>query len=134
MRRFIYCLFALLVVIGATGAELQLPQETAPVAMDCQPSGGICPCGMPMPQRGPQPCNTSVPSSMAVPTPKVTAVGESATSANQTVREPKPWPAAWTLLALLQDERTMASEPIPLDAGPPLLVSERLARLRVYLI
>jgi hypothetical protein len=135
MDKFLRILFAFLVVIGATGAELRLPQEAAQVDMDCTLSpDGTCPCGMPMPQRGPQPCNTSIPSPVAAPTRTVAAVAECATAADQVAREPKPWPAAWALLPRLEDERAMAPEPLRVDTGPPLLASERTAQLRVFRI
>lgn len=134
MDRLLRILFALLVAIGATGAELRLPQGMAPIEMDCQSSNGTCPCGMPMPLRGPQPCNTSVPSPVAVPTRTFSTVIEYATSADRAVEEPRPWPATWALLPRFEDEKWMVSEPVPMDTGPPLLASERSARLRVFRI
>lgn len=135
MDRFLRILFALLVAIGATGAELRLPQESVRMDMDCGVSAdGTCPCGMPMPGRSPQPCNTSAPSPVAVPTRTVTAVIECATAADRRVHEPRPWPASWIVLPRFEDEKWMASEPIPVDTGPPLLASQRTARLRVFRI
>ena len=132
IRRFLYCLFALVVAMVATGAELRLPE---PIQMDCGATeDGTCPCGMPMPERSPAPCSTSLPSPVAVPTQRIKAIIEYATSADQTALEPKPWPVSWTLLHRLDDEKWMASQPIPVDTGPPLLASERTALLRVFLI
>ena len=119
--------------LGAVGAELRLPQDAARMDMDCIPNAdGTCPCGMPMP--GPQPCNISIPSPLAVPARAITAVVEYATSADQVLPEPKPWPAAWAVLPRFEDAPWAASEPIPVDTGPPLLASERITRLRVFLI
>lgn len=132
MDRFLRILFALLVVIGATGAELRLPQESVAAEMDCPVSAdGTCPCGMPMPE--PRPC-TSIPSPVAPPSRTVSVVVAQAAAADPVPVEPKPWPRTWesdwSEPALVR----MSAEPIPCDTGPPLLASERSAHLGVFRI
>jgi len=131
MDRLLRILFALLVVIGATGAELRLPESRPD--MDCPVSAdGTCPCGMPMPT--PQSCGHSLPSPGVAPTRAVSVLIECAASADRAMQEPRPWPAAWSLPPRLQNARYATLEVIPVDTGPPLPASERAARLRVFLI
>ena len=138
MRRILYCIFALVMAIGATGTELRLPQV---VDTDCSISGDeACPCGMDMSRRGPQgpqqgaQCNTSVPSPATLPPRKLRTILEYATSADVTTSEPKPWPPSWTLLAQTKSLESRAPEATQVNTGPPLLASERSARLRVFRI
>ena len=133
MNRFLRFLFALLVAIGATGAELQPPVRRA---MDCCPVGdeGPCPCGMPAPARGPQSCGSPAPAPVAPPVRAAAVVAEIAVAADTVVPEPLPWPAAWHLDHVALDEAQYQVEPIPVDTGPPLLASERSSRLRVFRI
>jgi hypothetical protein len=133
MDRLLRILFALLVAIGATGAELRLPQASFQVDMDCGPGAdGTCPCGMPMP--GPEPCTITLPSPMAAPTRTVTAVSEPVATADPAGPEPKPWPPTSLMLPLCEGAQPMLPEFRVLDTGPPLLASERAARLRVFRI
>lgn len=131
MDHLLRILLAFFVTIGATGGALRLPQTAVQVEMDCDVNpDGSCPCGMPMPQ----PCNTSVPSPIGVPTRSVTTIVESVTAADQVLQEPRPWPSAWNLQPRLRDEKGTRAEPIPVDTGPPLLASERATHLRVFRI
>lgn len=132
MDRLLRILLALMVAIGATGAELQPPQASMPMNMECPVlPDGTCPCGMPMPEPGP--CIV-VPSPVMAPARSVSTVVEYATAADRVVVEPKPWPAAWALVPRIGDAKRVSLEPIPVDTGPPLLASERSAYLGVFRI
>jgi hypothetical protein len=132
MDRILRILLALLVAIGATGAELQPPQASMPMNMECPVlPDGTCPCGMPMPEPGP--C-VVIPSPVMGPLRTAIAVVEYATAADRVAAEPKPWPATYVLAPWFVDERRVSREPIPADTGPPLLASERSAHLGVFRI
>lgn len=132
MDRFLRILLAVLVAIGATGAELQPPHAPMPMNMECPVlPDGTCPCGMPMPEPGP--C-VVIPSPVMAPLRTAIAVVEYATAADRVAVEPKPWPATWVLVPRSADERRVSREPIPVDTGPPLLASERSAHLGVFRI
>ena len=132
-RRFLYCLFALVVAIGATGAELRLPMDSVQMDMHCGASvEGTCPCGRPMPQRSPQPCNTAASTPVAVLARAVKTLTAVTLATDPRVAEPRPWPASWGLLSKTGtgSEMTLRTE----EARPPLLASVRSARLKVIRI
>lgn len=123
MNRFLRILLALLVAIGAMGAEL--PPSRA-VRMDC---GGACPCGMPA-----QPCETSAPAPLGTPSRVVAVVAEHPATVERWAREPKPWPAEWAPLPRSWNTSRMTFLWLSVDTGPPLLASERAAQLEIFRI
>ncbi len=129
MRRFLHPLFAFLVVLGVTGAELRLPE--APAAL-CSCGGSGSPCGMP--QRSPQPCGTSAPSPLAAPVQPVAAVAEAVASTRLSQQPPRPWSETWAWVREFQAEAGVSKDVSARDPGPPLLASERVARLNIFRI
>jgi hypothetical protein len=132
MDRLLRFLLVVLVTLGVASAEVRLPEQKV---MDCPMSGaGTCPCGMPMPEKGPQPCGVFQTSPVTAPSRTLTAIIEYATTADRVTREPKPWPASWTVATPFEDEKLQRAEPLPVDTGPPLLASEFAARVRIFRI
>lgn len=132
MDRLLRIVLALLVTLGAIGAELQPPQASMPMDMECPVlPDGTCPCGMPMPEPGP--C-VVIPSPVMAPVRTMTVVVEYATAADRIAQEPHPWPVAWERSLASGEAKWIGIKPIPADTGPPPLASERTARLRVFRI
>jgi len=139
MDRLLRILCALLVVLSATAAELRLPMDTAHPDVDCAASTSEhCPCGMPMappvgPRSDPQSCCTTLPAPMTIPSRATIAV-ERVVSAELALPEPRPWPGTWDLLPTFRDARSGLAGHGPVDTGPPLRASERVAHLGVFRI
>jgi len=139
MDRLLRILCAFLVVLSATAAELRLPMDAAHSDRDCAASASEhCPCGMPMappvgPQPDPQLCCTTLPAPTTAPSGTTVAV-ERVISAELALPEPRPWPATWSLLPTFRDARSGLAGHGPVDTGPPLPASERVAHLGVFRI
>ena len=130
MRRFFPALIALLVVLGAMGAELRLVET--PAMLCCCGGSGHQSCGMP--QRSPHPCGNSIPAPVAAPSRTVAIVVEAVTTAQQRVKEPRPWSATWVWVTDFGPEASALGPVLPVDTGPPPLASERRAQLGVFRI